>query len=180
METNYRKMTVRELRVEAQAAGWTGTDRFNMTKGELVHFMATGELPPIRYELDGDKLTISRRPDTVAELLELAEKLIQELPEKSVRRNSGRASPEKTNKREKGRGRPKVVPPTDTAPFVTAVAEAYRQGRPFRKTSARGVYVRRSELPTPFNALSKHGLERLVAHLLKDGRLQLIRGDLSA
>lgn len=177
---DYHGMKVKDLRVAAQADGWTGTDRFNMNKDELVQFMITGHLPPIRYELDGDKLTISRRPVTIAELMELTEKLTPNFPKKSAYGNSRKDSPGKSNKRERGRGRPKTAPPADNAPFVTAITEAFHQGRPFRKTSVRGVFRRREELPVPFNTMGKHSLERFVTGLLNAGLLKLEKGDLLA
>jgi hypothetical protein len=173
MNDQFSKLGVDELRILTRAAGWSGSDMSDMRKVELLEFLTTGKRPKIRYELEGGNLILSRRPATIDELVELVEKLTQGLPNKTTNVISGKTVPSKSNKREKlTRGRPKSELPTDTTLFVAAIVEAYSQGRPFRKTGDQGLYVRRGELPAPFNIMGKHQMEILVTGMLKAGQLK--------
>lgn len=179
--TNYSQMSKARLRVVSQELGWEGSSRYYASKEELASFCETGRLPPLRItEQDGNELTISRTNFTITELLELIEKLTPNLPNKSGDIISGKKSPDKSNKREgAGRGRPKVNMPEDTSPLIAAIDEAYKHGRPFRMTGAHGVYERRTELPPPFCAIGRNKLRELVACLVNEGHLKLVRGNLS-
>lgn len=159
--TDYGKCNVEQLRSAAKAAGWKGAGRYDASKGELLTFLDTGTKPPSRDEL----------LQTIAELKAHVEKLTSDLTGNSNNRERRKGA---------GRGRPKAELPEDVTPFVFAIGEAHGQGRPFRKTSVLGVFMRREELPAPFNVMGKHSLERLVSDLLTADRLQIVNGYLSA
>jgi hypothetical protein len=53
--------------------------------------------------------------------------------------------------------------------LINTIAEAVKQGRPFTKTGrpgSNGIYVRRIELPAPYNSIGRDRLEGIVSELL--------------
>lgn len=172
---DYNQQNMEILRIATRDAGWTGADMLDANKSDVVSFLTTGKRPTIRFKTDGCNLALSRRPATIAELIDLLERITREIPGKSG--IIGNGIPGKSNKREcSKRGRPKADMPDDTAPLVSAIAEAFRQGRPFRKTGGRGVHENRMELPAPFTTMGKHQLSALVDELLVTGLLKRSKG----
>jgi hypothetical protein len=55
--------------------------------------------------------------------------------------------------------------------LVEAVAEAARQGRPYKRTGDAGLFALRHELPEPFWVMSRARVEALTGELLRDKRI---------
>jgi len=157
---DYSRLKMKQLRIAVREAGWTGCDMLEIHKAGLVEFLTTGRRPKILYELDGYKLTLSRRPETITELLELAAKL------------GGITGKSRATYQERSKtGRPSASLPTDMTPLLETIRNADCQGQPFFKSGRHGAYIRRSELPDEWQDIGRDRLERMIAELINTGEI---------
>jgi hypothetical protein len=129
-------------------------------KAGLVEFLTTGRRPKIRHEQDGGRLTLSRRPATVTELLVLVAEL-------GGITGKSRATYQEQSKT----GRPSASLPTDMTPLLETIRNADSQGQPFYKSGRHGTYIRRSELPSGWQGIGRDRLERLITYLINSGEI---------